>query len=41
MSKGSQSLADGLKIEEKKPSKHAARRARKKGKGGMVVVASA
>jgi len=32
-------LSDGIKIEEKtKPSKHAARRARKKNKGGGVVV---
>jgi len=33
----SQSMADGLVIEEKKMSKHAARRARKRAKAGAVV----
>ena len=34
---GSQSMADGLVIEEKKVSKHAARRARKRAKAAAVV----
>lgn len=33
---GSQSMADGLVIEEKKVSKHAARRARKRAKAAVV-----
>lgn len=34
---GSQSMADGLVLEEKKVSKHAARRARKRAKATAVV----
>jgi len=33
---GSQSMADGLVLEEKKVSKHAARRARKRAKAAVV-----